>query len=102
MEWLDKIVVSAEFHRFHGAVYHVIGAHHQHDAGRACGLDLPQHFNAIHAREDNIEQCQIRLLFVKNLKRLFTRARNEDFKPFLAQSAANGAEGQGFVIDHQN
>ena len=56
VEGLDEVVVGAELHRLHGAVDHVVGAHHQHHRGAVAFLYLPQDLDAIHPGQHNVHQ----------------------------------------------
>jgi hypothetical protein len=56
VEWLDEVIVGSQFHGLHGAVHHVVGAHHQDDGRGVGSLHAAQHFHAVDAGKNDIEQ----------------------------------------------
>ena len=75
MERLDEVVVCARLHGFYGAVHHVVGAHHEDDGGGILLLHAAQHFDAIKARQHDVEEREIGFLVDEGLQRIPPRQR---------------------------
>ncbi len=102
VEWLDEEVVGAELHGFDGTVYQVVGAHHHYDHWRRNLLGLPQHFNAVNARQHDVQQRQVGLFFGDYLQRLFSVAGGKHVVAFGLERAADSPQRQRLVIDNEN
>ena len=102
MKRLDQVVVGAQLHGFYRAIHHVIGAHHENDAGGVSGLDPAKHFYAVDARKHDIQQRQIGFLISEDLEPLLTGGCGKHLKSLFAQTAADGAQGQFFIVNNQD
>ncbi len=60
VEGLDQVVIGAQLHGFDGAIHHVVGAHHDHDGRGRDFFCLPQNFDSVNARQNDIEQRKCR------------------------------------------
>jgi len=102
MEGLDEVVVSAELHGFNSAVDHVVSTHHEDDGGGIGLLEAAKDFDAVDAREHDVEQCEVGLLLGEDGESVFAGSGCEDFEAFLTQATRDGAEGQVFVVDYED
>src|SRR5208282_2283304 len=80
----------------------MVGAHHDHDRGRARSLDLAQNFDSVDAGKNDVQQDEIGILVLKDLQARLAGERGEDLESILPQATRDGAERELFVIDDQS
>ena len=91
MEWLDQVIKGAQLHGFYGTVHQVVSAHHEHDGVGIRLLHTTQHFYAVNAGKNDVEQSEIRFILNKYFRSLFAGCCRAHVKTFLPQGTRDSA-----------
>src|SRR5262245_15926935 len=98
---LDEIE-SAEFRGAHGHVYPPVARDH-HDAGvGVVGLQSREGFEAVNARQPDVEQHADVKPLLEGSQALFAATRRGDLEAFVFEHAGERLANAGFVINYEN
>ena len=91
-EWLHHVVVRAEIETAHAVIDRIARREHQHRHRavllRRAAAQAPQHLEAVHLRQPDVEDHQVEALLRRGEHRLLAARSDVDGVPFGFQNAA--------------